>query len=223
MPRSALIKYCLTRSHEYSYDNHVKTIKRKSLTHGGTRPNAGRKVGTGLYGEATKTMRIPESALSTVQHILAACKANRLGKTISNDILFPAFDSSPRHAPVFSHTVAAGFPSPADDYIEGRLSLDEHLISNKETTFFVRAKGNSMIGAGIFDGDLLIVDKSLSPQSGNIVIAIVDGDLTVKRLVQNKGEIILKPENPRFKDIEFKDGQELQVWGVVTATIKRFG
>lgn len=137
-------------------------------------------------------------------------------------IQLPAPSFAPIRLPLFSHKVAAGFPSPADDYIEGRLSLDEHLIQHKEATFFVRAKGNSMVGAGIFDGDLLVVDKSLTPSSGDIVIAVVDGDLTVKRLIKRGGTITLKPENHRFKEIEFMDGQELQVWGVVTSTVKKF-
>jgi len=79
-----------------------------------------------------------------------------------------------------------------------------------------------MVGAGIFDGDLLVVDKSLDPSSGDIVIAIVDGDLTVKRLIKRGEKVILKPENHRFREIELQDGQELQVWGVVTSTVKKF-
>lgn len=137
-------------------------------------------------------------------------------------IQLPALSFKPIHLPLFSYKVAAGFPSPADDYIEGRLSLDEHLIHHKDSTFFVRAKGNSMVGAGIFDNDLLIVDKSLTPTSGDIVIAVLDGDLTVKRLIKQGSRIILKPENHRFKDIELQEGQELQVWGVVTSTVKTF-
>ena len=137
-------------------------------------------------------------------------------------IQLPAIGNQPVRVPLYSHKVAAGFPSPADDYIEGRLSLDEHLIQNKNATFFVRAKGNSMTGAGIFDGDLLVVDKSLSPSSGDIVIAIVDGDLTVKRYIRRAEKVILKAENPSFKEIELQDGQELQVWGVVTSTVKKF-
>jgi DNA polymerase V len=137
-------------------------------------------------------------------------------------IQLPTIGTKPIHAPLFSHKVTAGFPSPADDYIEGRLSLDEHLIQHKDATFFVRAKGSSMVGAGIFDNDLLVVDKSLTPSSGDIVIAVIDGELTVKRLIQRDGKVILKPENPRFKEIELKEGQELQVWGVVTSTVKRF-
>jgi len=145
-----------------------------------------------------------------------------MNSLMNKSIYLPAVGKPPIRAPLFSHKVAAGFPSPADDYIEGRLSLDEHLISNKDATFFVRAKGNSMVGAGIFDGDLLVVDKSLTPTSGDIVIAIVDGDLTVKRLINRDGKVILKPDNPRCKEIEFKEGQELQVWGVVTSSVKKF-
>ncbi len=137
-------------------------------------------------------------------------------------IQLPAIGTKSIHVPLFSHKVTAGFPSPADDYIEGRLSLDEHLIQHKDSTFFVRAKGNSMVGAGIFDGNLLVVDKSLTPSSGDIIIAIVDGELTVKRLIKSGDKVILRPENSRFKEIELKEGQELQVWGVVTSTVKKF-
>ena len=134
----------------------------------------------------------------------------------------PGMDTPSIRMPLFSHKVAAGFPSPADDYIEGLLNLNEHLVPHQEATFFVRAKGNSMVGAGIFDGNLLVVDKSLIPSSGNIVIAVIDGELTVKRLFKDNEKIILKAENARFKDIELKEGQELKVWGVVTATVKKF-
>ncbi len=135
----------------------------------------------------------------------------------------PALGRPPIRAPLFSHKVPAGFPSPADDYVEDRLSLDESLIPNKDFTFFVRARGHSMIGAGIFDGDLLVVDKSLEPAIGNIVIAVVNGELTVKRLARRGGAYILKAENPEYNDIELRDGQELQIWGVVTSSIKKHG
>jgi len=200
----------------------MKQGNSKSSTRGGARTGAGRKVGSSPYGENTKIMRIPESIVDTVGDILAACKAQRLEARFKNEISYPALDSQPIRLPLFSHKVPAGFPSPADDYIEARLSLDQHLITNKDATFFVRAKGNSMVDAGIFDGDLLIVDKSLTPSSGNIVIAIIDGDLTIKRLILRDNKTILKPENSRFKEIELQDGQELQVWGVVTSTVKKF-
>jgi DNA polymerase V len=123
---------------------------------------------------------------------------------------------------LFIHPVAAGFPSPADDYAEGGLSLDEHLIPHPETTFFVRARGDSMVGAGIFDGDLLVVDRAREAQPGDIVIAAVDGGLTVKRLARRGGDYVLRPENPALAEMVFREGQELQVWGVVTATVKKF-
>lgn len=124
--------------------------------------------------------------------------------------------------PLFAHPVPAGFPSPADDYLERRLSLDEHLIPNKDSTFFVRASGNSMVGAGIFDGDLMVVDKGLDARIGDIVVAVVDGEFTVKYLAERNGKAYLKSANQRYPDIEIKDGQELVVWGVVTSTIKLF-
>jgi DNA polymerase V len=200
----------------------MKKINEKLPTRGGARPGAGRKIGSSPYGENTKLMRIPESVVSAVQDVLAACKAQRLEKRFKKDVLYPTQDNQPIRRPLFSYKVPAGFPSPADDYIEERLSLDEHLISNRNATFFVRAQGKSMVGAGIYDGDLLVVDKSITPSSGQIVIAFIDGEFTVKRLILRDNKTILKAENPRFKDIQLMDGQELQVWGVVTATVKKF-
>jgi DNA polymerase V len=139
-----------------------------------------------------------------------------------SEILHPKPGALPVHLPMFSHKVAAGFPSPADDYIDGLLSLDEDLIYHKTATFFVRAKGNSMIGAGIGDGDILVVDKSLLPASGDIVIAMVDGELTVKKFVQHGSAVTLMPANPLFSEIEFKEEQILEIWGVVTAMVKKF-
>lgn len=200
----------------------MNSLDSKPPKRGGVRPGAGRKIGSNLYGENTKSVRIPESMLSEVKEVLDARKAKRLEVHYKEDFLYPALDSQPIRRPLFGHNVPAGFPSPADDYIEGKLSLDEHLITNKNATFFVRAKGNSMIGAGIYDGDLMVVDKSITATSGQIVIAFIDGGSTVKRLILHDNKIILKAENRRFKDIELKEGQDLQVWGVVTSTIKKF-
>ena len=128
----------------------------------------------------------------------------------------------PRAArPLFLSRVPAGFPSPAEDYVECSLDLNEHLIAHREATFFVRVKGHSMTGAGIRDGDLLVVDRALEAASGDIVVAVVDGELTVKRLSRRGGTVRLLPESPGFAPIEFKDGQELTVWGVVTSVIHR--
>ena len=121
--------------------------------------------------------------------------------------------------PMFTEQVAAGFPSPADDYLEGNLDLNKYLIQHPVATYFVRVTGDSMIGAGIHSGDILIVDRSLEPTSRRVVIAIVNGELTVKRLIRKKDRVILMPENDRYKPIEIKDETELEVWGVVTSVI----
>ena len=119
--------------------------------------------------------------------------------------------ASTSRLPLFSSRVPAGFPSPADDYVCDTLDLNEHLILHREVTFFVRAKGQSMIGAGIQDGDLLVVDRSVNPVHRTIVIAVIDGEFTVKRLYKRAGKVRLLAENPEFAPIEFQEGQELQV------------
>jgi DNA polymerase V len=121
--------------------------------------------------------------------------------------------------PIASGKVAAGFPSPADDYLERNLDLNEFLIRHPVATFFVRVDGDSMIGAGIHHGDILIVDRAVEPIDRKIVIAIVDGQLTVKRLRKADGKILLMPENPDYQPIEIPDETELEIWGVVTTVI----
>lgn len=115
--------------------------------------------------------------------------------------------------------VAAGFPSPADDFLEDKLDLNEKLIRHPAATFFVRVAGNSMIKAGIHSGDLLIVDRSLEPKHGNIVVAIIEGEFTVKRISKKGEQIYLMPENPRFKPIQITNDSNFQVWGIVTNVI----
>ncbi len=121
--------------------------------------------------------------------------------------------------PLFLESVSAGFPSPADDYLERRLDLNEHLIKNPASTFFVRVNGDSMINAGIYSGDILVVDRSLDPKDGNIIIAVVDGDLTVKRLSITKNRISLMPENPKFNRLDITSEMNFEVWGVVRSVI----
>jgi DNA polymerase V len=134
----------------------------------------------------------------------------------------PHPDATRIRLPLFGHKVQAGFPSPADDYVEAWLDLNEHLVEHKEATFFVQAAGDSMTGAGIQEGNLLVVDRALEAKHGDIVIAEIDGELTVKRLEKRRGKIRLVAENPAYAPIELKDGQELRVWGVVTSVIQRF-
>ena len=136
-----------------------------------------------------------------------------------NRILTPKAPGTDCPLPLPASGVAAGFPSPADDYVEGQLDLNEHLIRRPSSTFFVRASGESMVGAGIHPGDLLIVDRSLEAVSGKVVIAILGGELTVKRLHVSKAGIRLLPENPDFPEIAIDDPDALTIWGVVTHVI----
>lgn len=127
---------------------------------------------------------------------------------------------SPLERPLYLSKVAAGFPSPGDNYVERRLDLNEHLVRHKEATFFVRVNGDSMTGAGILDGDLLIVDRSITRTEGRIVVAALNGELVVKKLIRDDDEKVwLVSENPDYAPIEMKEGMELMIWGVVTNAI----
>lgn len=125
----------------------------------------------------------------------------------------------PCHYPYYPCHVPAGFPSPADDYIEQTLDLNEFLIRHPAATFFVRVRGHSMINAGIFNNDLLVVDRSLEPCDGRVVLAVVNGEFTVKRLQKNKQGTFLHPENPVFSSIEIKPDMDFEIWGVVAHVI----
>jgi len=116
-------------------------------------------------------------------------------------------------------SVSAGFPSPAADYMEKGLDLNELLVDNPVSTFFVRVEGESMTGAGIYPGDILVVDRAQEPVAGSIVIAALDGEMTVKRLRLNNGRVFLVPENPEFDIIPVRREQDLNIWGVVTACV----
>ena len=117
--------------------------------------------------------------------------------------------------------VSAGFPSPANDFKEVRISLDNELVKNKEATFYAKVSGDSMIDAGLDDGDLLVIDRSLSPENGKIAICFIDGDFTVKRIKKEKGKLYLMPENKKYEAIELKEENELIIWGIVVYVIKK--
>ena len=121
--------------------------------------------------------------------------------------------------PYFLSAVPAGFPSPADSYIERKLDLNTYLIKRPAATFFLRVQGDSMTGAGIHDGDLLIVDRSVEPRNGAVVIACIDGDLTVKRLKKCGESVALVPENPDYEPLAVSGETSLEIWGVVTSVI----
>ena len=117
--------------------------------------------------------------------------------------------------------ISAGFPSPADDFKETRISLDRELVKNKEATFYARVSGDSMVGAGLDDGDLLVIDRSKNPENGKIAICLVDGEFTVKRIKKEKKKLYLIPENKKYEPIELKEENELIIWGVVEYVIKK--
>ena len=135
-----------------------------------------------------------------------------------------SFDSATKtfKIPLLTDSVSAGFPSPADDYTEENIDLNEHLISNPFSTFFLRVKGDSMINAGIKDKDLIIVDKSLIARPGNIIIAMIDGEFTIKRLSIKHNELYLKSENHNYPDFRFKNHIDVQIWGVVIYSIHSY-
>jgi DNA polymerase V len=123
--------------------------------------------------------------------------------------------------PLVEATISAGFPSPADDYSEARLDLNKELITNESATFYARVRGDSMTLAGISDGDLLIIDKSKTPINGSIVVCLIDGEFTVKRLNKKGNQFYLMPENDKYQPIKIKPENDVTIWGVVTYSIKK--
>ncbi len=121
----------------------------------------------------------------------------------------------------FDTGISAGFPSPADDFKEQRLSLDDELVKNKEATFYARVSGQSMIGAGLDDNDLLVIDRSLEPENNKIAVCFLDGEFTVKRLRVSDDEVWLQPENPDYPIIKITEDNNFVIWGIVTNVIKK--
>lgn len=169
------------------------------MKHGGKRGGAGRPKGQGKYGTTTKAIRVPEYLLEDVKNYSA-----HGGYKI----------------PFFSSRVEAGYPSLADDHIDEMLDMNCFLIKNPETTFCVKVSGLSMIDAGIYEGDILLVDSSLNPTEGKIVIAALDNMLTVKRLGYINKQPFLLPENPNFEPIPILENSEVHIWGVVTNILR---
>ncbi len=165
---------------------------------GGLREGAGRPQGTGKFGVPTIPLRVPKNLVEEIKQFISEGK---------------------RECPLYASSVKAGFPSPAEDYAEQYLDLNAHLIQHPAATFFLKVSGDSMVNAGIFNGDLLIVDRSIEPTSGKIVIAAVNGELTVKRLQKTTNGIFLVAENSAYPPISLKSSDQVQIWGVVVYTI----
>lgn len=174
--------------------------------HGGARVGAGRPAGS-TRKEATKPIRVPVSRVDEVKELI------QFGKLTAEPLK--------QAIPLYGCSVRAGFPSPADDYIEDYLDLNEYLVQHPAATFFVRAKGESMINASIRSGDILVVDRSIEPTHGKVVVAAVSNELTVKRLYLKDGVMKLLPENPEFREIIIKEEIDTVIWGIVTNVIHK--
>jgi DNA polymerase V len=159
-------------------------------------PRGGKREGAGRpRAEPSKAVRLPLSQIALLEQLHHH---------------YPKVE-----LPVYGSKIQAGFPSPADDYIEGHLDLNSKFIKHPSATFVVQATGESMVDAGIFSGDWLLVDRSLEPSDGRIVIAAVNGELTVKRFSKKGGRVQLIPANPKFDPIEINEDIEMVIWGVV--------
>lgn len=185
---------------------------------GGFREKSGRKKNN----VPTKTIRIPVVLEPSVKQ-LAANYNEKLKSAKEPDVAWiGALDLdmlSSIALPLYSSHVQAGIPSPVDDHIEDTIDLGKHLVKHKNSTFLLRATGESMTGAGIYPEDLLVVDRAIIPTSGHIIIASLDGEFTVKRLQQIRDKVVLCAENPAFQDITITEEMSFSIWGVVTNCI----
>jgi DNA polymerase V len=192
---------------------------------GGLREGAGRKTGTGKFREATTVVRVPASQTPVIKDFLKAYQRKQLKSDL--DVIggfeLPAFSPRLLELPLFSSKVPAGFPSPAEEHVEKRLDTNDFLIDQEDATFFVTIQGESMLDAGLLPGDKAVVDRSKTPVIGDIVLAVVDGEYTIKMLSRKKdGSPRLLPANDKFKPIEIEEGMSFEVWGVVTGSFRRF-
>jgi DNA polymerase V len=188
--------------------------------HGGNREGAGRKL---AYGEPTKTVRVPQSLVPVVVGYLESLKqgpADRVNPDASKARPIVS-NRSATSVPTLGRRVRAGKPASGDDYQEGAVDLGRHLVRDPKATFVMQVDGWSMRDAGIADGDELIVDRSIAAEAGRIVIAEVDGELTVKRLQRVATGWLLQAANPDFRDLVVTDKNELHIWGVVTRVVRK--
>lgn len=143
------------------------------------------------------------------------------GKQICQIEVYKIAESILQEMPLILTKIQAGFPSPAEDYHEERLSLDKELIRNRSATFFARVTGDSMINSGIYDGDLVIVDKALEPKADSVLLCVMDGDFTLKKVRKIGKDMYMMPENPDFAPLKISEDNDFRVWGVVTYSIKK--
>ncbi|WPL16593.1 LexA repressor [Thiorhodovibrio winogradskyi] len=187
---------------------------------GGARPGAGRKPGSNSYGESTVPVRIPRSQVPTIQHWLETLKR----PMNSPSLHLPDPKAPPQSWPLFQARIPAGFPSPADDDLDDAIDLNTHLVRHPAATFFLRVQGESMTGAGIQDGDLVIVDRAEEPRAGSVVVAALDGELTLKFLQRDSStqHVWLESAHPDYPPRAITAETDLVIWGVVTHVVHAF-
>jgi DNA polymerase V len=199
---------------------------------GGKRENAGRPRGQGKFGEPTEVMRIPQSQTATVRSFLEALQRkkaeggdNAFAEMGVDEFFTPAINEQPTRLPLFSTKVAAGFPSPADDHVEKQLDVSEFLIDHAASTFFVTIRGESMIDVGLLPGDKVVVDRSKTPHIGDIVLAVVDREFTIKILDYGANKMPrLLPANASgaYRPIYIRPDSQFEIFGVVIGSFRRF-
>lgn len=196
---------------------------------GGKRENAGRPAGQGRYGEPTKSIRVPLSQETTVRSFLEAFEKRKAinDGDVSNvdEMLIPHISEEPTRLPLYSTKVAAGLPSPADDHVENTLDISEFMIDRKDSTFFITIKGESMIDVGLMPGDKVVVDRSKTPVIGDIVLAVVDREFTIKiyDLGANKmPRLVPANSSGTYRPIYIRPDMQFEIFGVVTGSFRRF-
>lgn len=206
-------------------DNKVNIL---DINHGGIRPNSGRKTGTGKFREATSVVRIPSSQESVIKNFLTAYQRKKLLSDLDPILEFeiPKLNVPTVAIPLYSSKVSAGFPSPAEDHVETRLDPSEFLIDQKDATFFVTIQGYSMIDIGLLPGDKAVIDRSKNASVGDIILAIVNGEFTIKilgRHTKTKAPRLL-PANSTgaYSPIEITEEMNFEIWGVCTGSFRRF-
>ncbi|QEL55345.1 LexA family protein [Chromobacterium paludis] len=188
--------------------------------HGGKRSGAGRKSGFG--GDKTVALRVPEPLKPILQQWLDDYRSWRTANSAQAfDFRTLGAQLSELSLPLFAGSVPAGSPVAADDLKEADIDLNTHLVSRPGDTFMVKVKGDSMQGAGIHDGDLLLVERGREPRNGKVVVAALNGELTVKRLERGPAGIRLLPENPAYQPIAVPEDASFHIWGVVTNVIHK--
>jgi DNA polymerase V len=223
MDLTSLWPVCLNAVTHFKYG-----VIRIMSNRGGKRENAGRPRGQGKFGEPTVSVRIPQSQGATIKDFLDAYQRK---KTVSpeavnvDEFFTPIISDQPIRLPLFSTKVAAGFPSPADDHVEKSLDISEFMIDHAASTFFVTIKGDSMIDVGLLPGDKVVVDRSKTPGIGDIVLAVVDREFTIKILDQGANNMPrLMPANSTgaYRPIYIRPDMQFEIFGVVTGSFRRF-